>query len=145
ESFIPPVLPTEANEHVFLAAASAARLPGTSMPASGAMELSPSPQAFVLCSFFSTTFCNPFCLGFITLIFSIKAKGKAPPSHHRPAWLGGPACCLPPRQGSVTYWPLGVMVAWFQSPPMAPSQWSSLSAQRCWSRQCSSSREEGWI
>ncbi|XP_064019583.1 interferon-induced transmembrane protein 10-like [Pogoniulus pusillus] len=31
-----------------------------------------SPRDFVLWSFFNTIFCNPFCLGFIALICSIK-------------------------------------------------------------------------
>ncbi|NXU26617.1 IFM3 protein, partial [Thalassarche chlororhynchos] len=34
----------------------------------------PKPQDFVLWSFFNSMFCNPFCLGFIALIFSIKAR-----------------------------------------------------------------------
>ncbi|NXE83698.1 IFM5 protein, partial [Cochlearius cochlearius] len=60
-----------------------------------------NPQDFVLWSFFSTMFCNIFCLGFIALIFSVKVRGKSSPSHHPPAQLGGPACCLPPCQGSL--------------------------------------------
>ncbi|NWI25934.1 IFM3 protein, partial [Sula dactylatra] len=36
----------------------------------------PSPQDFVLWSFFNTMFCNPFCLGFIALVFSVKARDK---------------------------------------------------------------------
>ncbi|NXX63474.1 IFM3 protein, partial [Scopus umbretta] len=36
----------------------------------------PSPQDFVLWSFFNTMFCNPFCLGFIALVFSIKARDR---------------------------------------------------------------------
>ncbi|KAM6132971.1 interferon-induced transmembrane protein 1-like [Phoenicopterus ruber ruber] len=36
----------------------------------------PSPRDFVLWSFFNTMFCNPFCLGFIALVFSIKARDK---------------------------------------------------------------------
>ncbi|NXT93765.1 IFM3 protein, partial [Anhinga rufa] len=34
----------------------------------------PNPQDFVLWSLFNAMFCNPFCLGFIALIFSIKAR-----------------------------------------------------------------------
>ncbi|XP_059682048.1 interferon-induced transmembrane protein 1-like [Gavia stellata] len=34
----------------------------------------PSTQDFVLWSFFNAMFCNPFCLGFIALIFSVKAR-----------------------------------------------------------------------
>ncbi|XP_063188316.1 interferon-induced transmembrane protein 1-like [Chroicocephalus ridibundus] len=34
----------------------------------------PNPQDFVLWSFFNAMFCNPFCLGFIALIFSIKSR-----------------------------------------------------------------------
>ncbi|NXJ99100.1 IFM1 protein, partial [Corythaixoides concolor] len=36
----------------------------------------PSPQDFVLWSYFNTLFCNVFCLGFIALIFSIKARDR---------------------------------------------------------------------
>ncbi|XP_051477533.1 interferon-induced transmembrane protein 1-like [Apus apus] len=36
----------------------------------------PNPQDFVLWSFFNTMFCNPFCLGFIALVFSVKARDK---------------------------------------------------------------------
>ncbi|NXW44673.1 IFM3 protein, partial [Nyctiprogne leucopyga] len=36
----------------------------------------PSPPDFVLWSFFNTLFCNPFCLGFIALIFSVKARDR---------------------------------------------------------------------
>ncbi|NXT40880.1 IFM3 protein, partial [Pelecanoides urinatrix] len=36
----------------------------------------PSPQDFVLWSFFNSMFCNPFCLGFIALVFSIKARDR---------------------------------------------------------------------
>ncbi|NXT81417.1 IFM3 protein, partial [Zapornia atra] len=34
----------------------------------------PNPPDFVLWSFFNAMFCNPFCLGFIALIFSVKAR-----------------------------------------------------------------------
>ncbi|XP_074740697.1 interferon-induced transmembrane protein 2-like isoform X1 [Strix uralensis] len=34
----------------------------------------PNPQDFVLWSFFNTVFFNAFCLGFIALIFSVKAR-----------------------------------------------------------------------
>ncbi|NXW22814.1 IFM5 protein, partial [Circaetus pectoralis] len=61
----------------------------------------PNAQDFVLWSFFNTMFGNFFCLGFVALIFSIKVRQKSPPSHHSCAWLGGPACCLPPCQGSL--------------------------------------------
>ncbi|XP_074951433.1 interferon-induced transmembrane protein 3-like [Phalacrocorax aristotelis] len=37
---------------------------------------SPNPQDFVLWSFFNAMFCNPFCLGFIALVFSIKARDR---------------------------------------------------------------------
>ncbi|NXI90625.1 IFM3 protein, partial [Psophia crepitans] len=33
-------------------------------------------QDFVLWSFFNAMFCNPFCLGFIALIFSIKSRDR---------------------------------------------------------------------
>ncbi|NXV97087.1 IFM3 protein, partial [Calonectris borealis] len=36
----------------------------------------PNPQDFVLWSFFNSMFCNPFCLGFIALIFSVKARDR---------------------------------------------------------------------
>ncbi|KAM6069840.1 interferon-induced transmembrane protein 1-like [Theristicus caerulescens] len=36
----------------------------------------PSPRDFVLWSFFNSMFCNPFCLGFIALVFSIKARDR---------------------------------------------------------------------
>ncbi|XP_076199430.1 interferon-induced transmembrane protein 1-like [Aptenodytes patagonicus] len=36
----------------------------------------PNPQDFVLWSFFNSMFCNPFCLGFIALVFSVKARDK---------------------------------------------------------------------
>ncbi|XP_075357501.1 interferon-induced transmembrane protein 1-like [Mycteria americana] len=36
----------------------------------------PDPQDFVLWSFFNSMFCNPFCLGFIALVFSIKARDR---------------------------------------------------------------------
>ncbi|GAB0189552.1 dispanin subfamily A member 2b-like [Grus americana] len=36
----------------------------------------PSPPDFVLWSFFNAMFCNPFCLGFIALIFSVKARDR---------------------------------------------------------------------
>ncbi|XP_075568314.1 interferon-induced transmembrane protein 1-like [Pelecanus crispus] len=36
----------------------------------------PSSQDFVLWSFFNAMFCNPFCLGFIALVFSIKARDR---------------------------------------------------------------------
>ncbi|KAM6074865.1 dispanin subfamily A member 2b-like [Chlamydotis macqueenii] len=36
----------------------------------------PNPRDFVLWSFFNTIFCNPLCLGFIALIFSIKARDR---------------------------------------------------------------------
>ncbi|KAM6394484.1 interferon-induced transmembrane protein 1-like [Pluvialis apricaria] len=36
----------------------------------------PDPQDFVLWSFFNAMFCNPFCLGFIALIFSIKSRDR---------------------------------------------------------------------
>ncbi|KAF1454936.1 Interferon-induced transmembrane protein 2, partial [Spheniscus demersus] len=60
-----------------------------------------NPQDFVLWSFFNSMFCNPFCLGFIALVFSVKVRGNSLPSHHLPARLGGPTCCLPPRQRSL--------------------------------------------
>ncbi|NXR13061.1 IFM3 protein, partial [Semnornis frantzii] len=59
------------------------------------------PRDFVLWSFFNTIFCNPFCLGFIALVWSIKVRGKSLPPHHSHAWLGGPTCCLHPSQGSL--------------------------------------------
>ncbi|NXF89598.1 IFM3 protein, partial [Eubucco bourcierii] len=59
------------------------------------------PRDFVLWSFFNTIFCNPFCLGFIALVWSIKVRGKSLPPHHSPAWLGAPTCCLHPPQGSL--------------------------------------------
>ncbi|NXN72286.1 IFM3 protein, partial [Himantopus himantopus] len=34
----------------------------------------PNTHDFVLWSFFNAMFCNPFCLGFIALIFSIKSR-----------------------------------------------------------------------
>ncbi|XP_009332362.1 PREDICTED: interferon-induced transmembrane protein 3 [Pygoscelis adeliae] len=34
----------------------------------------PNTQDFVLWSFFNSMFCNPFCLGFIALVFSVKAR-----------------------------------------------------------------------
>uniref|UniRef100_A0A7M4EQH3 Interferon induced transmembrane protein 3 n=1 Tax=Crocodylus porosus TaxID=8502 RepID=A0A7M4EQH3_CROPO len=34
----------------------------------------PLPRDFVLWSFFNTVFCNPCCLGFLALAFSIKAR-----------------------------------------------------------------------
>ncbi|NXL65764.1 IFM3 protein, partial [Chordeiles acutipennis] len=36
----------------------------------------PSPKDFVLWSLFNTMFCNPFCLGFIALVFSVKARDR---------------------------------------------------------------------
>ncbi|XP_009999782.1 PREDICTED: interferon-induced transmembrane protein 3 [Chaetura pelagica] len=36
----------------------------------------PNPNDFVLWSFFNAMFCNPFCLGFIALVFSVKARDK---------------------------------------------------------------------
>ncbi|KAF1642991.1 Interferon-induced transmembrane protein 3, partial [Eudyptes chrysocome] len=36
----------------------------------------PNTQDFVLWSFFNSMFCNPFCLGFIALVFSVKARDK---------------------------------------------------------------------
>ncbi|NXG59679.1 IFM3 protein, partial [Hemiprocne comata] len=36
----------------------------------------PSPRDFVLWSLFNTIFCNPFCLGFIALVFSVKARDR---------------------------------------------------------------------
>ncbi|NXL06127.1 IFM3 protein, partial [Mesembrinibis cayennensis] len=36
----------------------------------------PSPRDFVLWSFFNSMFCNPFCLGFAALVFSIKARDR---------------------------------------------------------------------
>ncbi|NXH69789.1 IFM3 protein, partial [Hydrobates tethys] len=36
----------------------------------------PNPQDFVLWSFFNSMFCNPFCLGFTALVFSIKARDR---------------------------------------------------------------------
>ncbi|NXW07961.1 IFM3 protein, partial [Fregetta grallaria] len=36
----------------------------------------PNPQDFVLWSFFNSMFCNAFCLGFIALVFSIKARDR---------------------------------------------------------------------
>ncbi|NWQ95021.1 IFM3 protein, partial [Burhinus bistriatus] len=40
------------------------------------LEPIPIPRDFVLWSFFNTMFCNPFCLGFIALIFSIKSRDR---------------------------------------------------------------------
>ncbi|NWY53622.1 IFM3 protein, partial [Chionis minor] len=40
------------------------------------LEPVPSPKDFVLWSFFSAMFCNPFCLGFIALVFSIKSRDR---------------------------------------------------------------------
>jgi len=60
-----------------------------------------SPRDFVVWSFFNAMFCNPFCLGFMALVYSVKVRRTSPPSHHLPAQLGGPACCLPPCQGSL--------------------------------------------
>ncbi|KYO41603.1 interferon-induced transmembrane protein 3-like [Alligator mississippiensis] len=34
------------------------------------------PHDFVLWSFFNTVFCNPCCLGFLALVFSIKARDR---------------------------------------------------------------------
>ncbi|XP_019402782.1 PREDICTED: interferon-induced transmembrane protein 1-like [Crocodylus porosus] len=34
------------------------------------------PRDFVLWSFFNTVFCNPCCLGFLALAFSIKARDR---------------------------------------------------------------------
>ncbi|XP_019375404.1 PREDICTED: dispanin subfamily A member 2b-like [Gavialis gangeticus] len=34
------------------------------------------PRDFVLWSFFNTVFCNPCCLGFLALVFSIKARDR---------------------------------------------------------------------
>ncbi|NWU55383.1 IFM3 protein, partial [Dromas ardeola] len=36
----------------------------------------PNPQDFVLWSFFNTMFCNPFCLGFVALVFPIKSRDR---------------------------------------------------------------------
>ncbi|NWS72497.1 IFM1 protein, partial [Crotophaga sulcirostris] len=36
----------------------------------------PSPPDFVLWSFFNTLFCNVFCLGFIALAYSVKARDR---------------------------------------------------------------------
>ncbi|KFU92503.1 Interferon-induced transmembrane protein 3, partial [Chaetura pelagica] len=36
----------------------------------------PNPNDFVLWSFFNAMFCNPFCLGFIALVFSVKVRDK---------------------------------------------------------------------
>ncbi|NWX13332.1 IFM2 protein, partial [Aegotheles bennettii] len=36
----------------------------------------PNPPDFVLWSFFNTLFCNVFCLGFLALVFSVKARDK---------------------------------------------------------------------
>ncbi|NWR79834.1 IFM1 protein, partial [Centropus unirufus] len=36
----------------------------------------PSPPDFVLWSFFNTMFCNVFCLGFIALSYSVKARDR---------------------------------------------------------------------
>ncbi|NWW53983.1 IFM3 protein, partial [Pedionomus torquatus] len=34
------------------------------------------PQDFVLWSLFNAMYCNPFCLGFIALVFSVKARDR---------------------------------------------------------------------
>ncbi|EOA93864.1 14 kDa transmembrane protein, partial [Anas platyrhynchos] len=36
----------------------------------------PPPKDFVLWSFFNAMYCNPFCLGFLALVFSIKARDR---------------------------------------------------------------------
>ncbi|XP_008504276.2 interferon-induced transmembrane protein 1-like isoform X1 [Calypte anna] len=36
----------------------------------------PNAQDFVLWSFFNAMFCNPCCLGFVALVYSIKARDK---------------------------------------------------------------------
>ncbi|KAM9372929.1 interferon-induced transmembrane protein 1-like [Phaethornis superciliosus] len=36
----------------------------------------PNSQDFVLWSFFNAMFCNPCCLGFVALVYSIKARDK---------------------------------------------------------------------
>ncbi|NXI69614.1 IFM3 protein, partial [Anseranas semipalmata] len=45
----------------------------------------PPPKDFVLWSFFSTLFCNPFCLGFLALVFSIKARDSKVAQDHEAA------------------------------------------------------------
>ncbi|XP_074004734.1 interferon-induced transmembrane protein 1-like [Numenius arquata] len=46
----------------------------------------PNPQDFVLWSFFNAIYCNPFCLGFIALVFSIKSRDMK--MAHDPAAAG---------------------------------------------------------
>ncbi|XP_035395416.1 dispanin subfamily A member 2b-like isoform X2 [Cygnus atratus] len=62
----------------------------------------PPPKDFVLWSFFNAIYCNPFCLGFLALVFSIKARDRtvakdpmAASSYGRTARsLNIAACCL---------------------------------------------------
>ncbi|KFQ95871.1 Interferon-induced transmembrane protein 3, partial [Nipponia nippon] len=62
----------------------------------------PAPRDFVLWSFFNAMFCNPLCLGFVALVFSIKSRDRkiardpgAADSYGRTAkHLNIAACCL---------------------------------------------------
>ncbi|KYO41602.1 dispanin subfamily A member 2b [Alligator mississippiensis] len=44
--------------------------------AAGGLGTLEPPRDFVLWSFFNTVFCNPCCLGFLALVFSIKARDR---------------------------------------------------------------------
>ncbi|NXV52366.1 IFM3 protein, partial [Uria aalge] len=49
---------------------------GPTVTSSVQLQPVPSPHDFVLWSFFNAMFCNPFCLGFIALVFSIKSRDR---------------------------------------------------------------------
>ncbi|XP_075282317.1 interferon-induced transmembrane protein 1-like [Opisthocomus hoazin] len=61
-----------------------------------------SPRDFVVWSFFNAMFCNPFCLGFMALVYSVKARDRkiaqdpaAAGSYGKTAkHLNITACCL---------------------------------------------------
>ncbi|KAM6408119.1 interferon-induced transmembrane protein 2-like [Rhynochetos jubatus] len=59
-----------------LGAASPASAFGPAGPSAGRPEPVPSPPDFVLWSFFNALFCNPLCLGFLALVFSVKARDR---------------------------------------------------------------------
>ncbi|NWX51790.1 IFM3 protein, partial [Steatornis caripensis] len=49
------------------------------------IQTEPNTQDFVLWSFFNTLFCNAFCLGFIALSLSIKARDRKIAQDHAAA------------------------------------------------------------
>ncbi|KAK2520504.1 interferon-induced transmembrane protein 1-like [Columba livia] len=50
--------------------------PAYGPPGTAGERPEPGPRDFVLWSLFNTLFCNPFCLGFIALVFSVKARDR---------------------------------------------------------------------